>query len=291
MWNCVASVLCAAVFVATTYARPSSQSYSAEIDEKAKSYAKLHPNTGLERNPEYGEYLEGDILVRDSAEHHDESNPLNAIPYPDYVWPNGILYYTILTDGYTSENIASIESAIAELVELTKVNGQLCVQILPRQSQADYVYVENYSGCSSYIGRIEGPQRLSLVNGCFSQGTIMHEFLHAFGFFHEQTRYDRDDWVTINWSNIEPGYEDNFEMKTPDEIDLLGTPYDYGSVMHYDAYAFAIDESIPTIIPHDPNAVIGNRVTMSALDIERVQIHYGCLAAADSRFFKHLAPK
>jgi hypothetical protein len=290
MWSCLAKLLCVTAFVATTFARPSSK--SAETDTLAKAYAKLHPNTKLEPSPEYGEYFEGDILVREGSEQQVESNPLNAQTNPDYVWPNGIIPYTIVTSGYTSDQILVIESSIAELVELTKVNGQICVQIVPWQGEADYVEVEHYSGCSSYIGRIGGKQRLSLVDGClFDQGTTMHEFLHAFGFYHEQTRYDRDDWVAINWSNIEPGKEDNFEMKTTSEIDLLGTPYDYGSCMHYDAYAFAIDDSIPTIIPHDPNAVIGNRVTMSALDIERVQIFYGCLAAADSRFFKHLAPK
>jgi len=65
------------------------------------------------------------------------------------------------------------------------------------------------------------------------------------------------------------------------QIDLLGTAYDYDSAMHYGAYAFAVDTSIPTIIPHDPEAVIGQRNTLSALDIERVQIFYGCLAAVN----------
>jgi len=53
-------------------------------------------------------------------------------------------------------------------------------------------------------------------------------------------------------------------------------------VMHYDEYAFAIDPEIPTIIPHDPNAEIGQRDTLSEWDIERVQIVYGCLAAVSS---------
>lgn len=60
--------------------------------------------------------------------------------------------------------------------------------------------------CSSYVGRVGGSQRLSLADSCVSQhGTIMHEFLHAFGFVHEQARTDRDDWVIINWDNIQPG--------------------------------------------------------------------------------------
>ena len=59
--------------------------------------------------------------------------------------------------------------------------------------------------CSSYIGMIEGAQRLSLTDGCFRHGTIMHEFLHALGFHHEHKRADRDDYVTIHWDNIEPG--------------------------------------------------------------------------------------
>ena len=51
---------------------------------------------------------------------------------------------------------------------------------------------------------IGGSQRISLVDGCLpAHGTIMHEFLHAFGFYHEHTRGDRDDYVKIDFSNIQ----------------------------------------------------------------------------------------
>ena len=41
--------------------------------------------------------------------------------------------------------------------------------------------------------------------------------------------------------------------------------------------AFAVDPDEDTITPHDPDAEIGQRIEMSELDIERVQILYGCL--------------
>jgi hypothetical protein len=219
----------------------------------------------------------------------DEINPLNAVINPRYKWPDNILYYSIQNGAYTIDQVEKIEEGIRDLQELAKLNGEWCIRIFPRETQPDFVYIQDYSGCSSYVGRIGGSQRMSLVDSCVQRhGTIMHEFLHALGFHHEQKRTDRDDFVEINWDNIQEGTENNFVKLDETQITLLNTTYDYGSVLHYSAYGFAIDPSIPTIIPHDPDAEIGQRVTLSPLDIERVQIHYDCLDPADSVYFKHL---
>ncbi|GLH05554.1 Metalloendopeptidase, partial [Gryllus bimaculatus] len=38
---------------------------------------------------------------------------------------------------------------------------------------------------------------------CLISGTVVHEFLHAFGFYHQQSATERDDYVQILWDNIQ----------------------------------------------------------------------------------------
>ena len=60
--------------------------------------------------------------------------------------------------------------------------------------------------CFSSVGnRLVGKQRLSIGTNCDRIATIEHEFLHALGFWHEQSRSDRDDYVTIMWDRISEG--------------------------------------------------------------------------------------
>ena len=62
--------------------------------------------------------------------------------------------------------------------------------------------------------------------GCVSIGTVVHEMLHAAGFWHEQSRPDRDQHVSILWENISPGREDNFARYSRAEVSTLSLPYD-----------------------------------------------------------------
>lgn len=58
---------------------------------------------------------------------------------------------------------------------------------------------------------------------------------------------------------------------------MLGQPYDYGSIMHYSAYAFAIDRSKMTIEPKQRGVTIGQRVSLSPTDVKEIQLLYDCI--------------
>lgn len=95
-----------------------------------------------------------------------------------------------------------IHSAIADIHQYT------CIRFKWRENEEDYIRIDsNNTGCWSYVGRIGGAQAVNLQKpGCvYYKGTVIHELSHAIGFWHEQTREDRDDWVDINYPNIQKG--------------------------------------------------------------------------------------
>jgi len=46
---------------------------------------------------------------------------------------------------------------------------------------------------------------VSIGNGCERMSTVQHEIMHALGIYHEQSRTDRDDYVTIELQNVDSG--------------------------------------------------------------------------------------
>ena len=70
-------------------------------------------------------------------------------------------------------------------------------------------------------------------------------FIHL-GFWHEQSRADRDKYVKINTHNIIRGMEYNFLKYSLNKINHLQATYDTCSVMHYGPYAFSRNRR-PTI--------------------------------------------
>merc|ERR1712050_53757 len=228
------------------------------------SFANGFPRLSRENlgNPEeYGEYVEGDMRFE------DDNDARNAIIDFSKRWPNATVYYTIDKDAFSSYQLQMIQDAFKAYHDNT------CVRFVERTTQANYVKVIKGSGCWSYVGMLKNPQQLSLASGCFRIGTVIHEFLHALGFHHEQTRYDRDTYVRINFENIKDGKESNFKIKTDKIITHLDEPYDYGSVMHYSKYAFT-KNGRTTIDVLKTGATIGQRLGFSNIDISKINKLY-----------------
>ena len=78
-------------------------------------------------------------------------------------------------------------------------------------NEKDFISINAQDGCSSALGRQGAQQSLSLGNGCGGMATVIHEFMHALGVKHTQTRLDRDEYVTIIKDNIDPDKYHNFE--------------------------------------------------------------------------------
>ncbi|GFY52351.1 zinc metalloproteinase nas-15 [Trichonephila inaurata madagascariensis] len=106
---------------------------------------------------------------------------------------------------FPEDNNGGVRGRIVIALAAAEFSRNTCVQLVTRTNQTDYVNIFRGNGCYSMVGRMGGEQNLSLATDCDQMGIVIHEFMHALGFWHEQSRMDRDDYITIRWENISPG--------------------------------------------------------------------------------------
>ncbi|XP_074541887.1 meprin A subunit alpha-like [Halichoeres trimaculatus] len=205
--------------------------------------------------------FEGDILIPEER---------NALIDTAYRWKFPIPY--ILGDDLD----LNAKGCVHQAFEMYRLKS--CVDFKPYEGEKTYIKFEKRGGCFSSVGDQQNGQILSLGPGCDHKAVIEHELLHALGFYHEQSRSDRDDYVDIWLDQVTPGYEHNFNKYEDDFITDQNTAYDYESLMHYRPFSFNKNESIPTVTTKIPEFynIIGQYLDFSKADILRLNRMYNC---------------
>ena len=225
------------------------------------TYVSNYPLTFVEANG-YAVY-QGDIILSS----HPTQAGLGITPRSNYMWPGGVVAYSVdanLVDKYrVIDAIAYWEEHTAiRFVERSDENAD---------QHRNYIRFVTSTGCASYVGMQGGAQRLFLAPAC-STGNTIHEIGHALGLWHEHSRNDRDDYVDVRFENIYRGYEHNFQIQSENGEDL--GEYDYGSIMHYPAWAFSKNGE-DTIVPLQNDVEIGQRTHLSEGDLAAIAEMYG----------------
>lgn len=209
--------------------------------------------------------------------------------------------YTTWTDNYVPYCYANdVADAVVEAMnhaigQFNKVLPCLVFEDVGRSGDGCTVLPAVYitsrdEGCYANVGMLTSQvTQLNLQSpGCDTVGIAMHEMLHVLGQMHEQSRPDRDDYVTIESDNIQEGMEHNFDISEHGDVNR---PYDVLSLMHYSSNAFTVaTDGSPTIVgldaaycpkyTCDPNLYsdyeMGNRLGMTQSDADQLGEAYGC---------------
>ncbi|XP_062406194.1 meprin A, alpha (PABA peptide hydrolase), tandem duplicate 1 [Sardina pilchardus] len=217
-------------------------------------------------------YLNLGVKTKTPLVEGDMAIPLgrNALLNTTFRWTFPIPY--ILSDDLD----LNAKGCIFQAFEMYRLKS--CIDFKPYEGEKSYIKFVKQNGCWSMVGDQQDGQLLSLGPGCDHKAVIEHELLHAVGFYHEQSRQDRDDYVNIDLAQVTDGLQHNFNKYDDSFITDQNTAYDYESVMHYRPFSFNKDPNIPTITTKIPEFynVIGQYLDFSKLDVLRMNRMYKC---------------
>ena len=184
------------------------------------------------------------------------------------LWPNGVVPYMI-----DAALPASQRQTI--LTAINHWNTRTPIRMVDRSTENNYVRFTTSTStiaCSSSVGMVGGAQLIRLPTGC-GVGSTIHEIGHAVGLWHEQSRNDRNQFLTVLYENIDKPSAAQFEQTVDSGRDI--GPYDFGSIMHYGQFDFSRDGLAPALETAPAGIPMGQRTGLSALDIDAVRGLYG----------------
>ena len=157
-------------------------------------------------------------------------------------WPGGNIYYTLDSSLSVKEQKAFLNAA-GEWAQSANLH------FIARSTQVNYVTIGQTNqlgtnvleGGVSAVGMVGGQQYIWISSNAWGRGIICHEIGHTLGLVHEQTRSDRDAYLTIITNNVRPGYTGL--VKNPNARNQ--GPLDFLSIMMYAECSGSIAPPLP----------------------------------------------
>lgn len=189
-------------------------------------------------------------------------------PPQNKLWLDGVVPY------FFDSRVAQKEEVLRAIQYINEVSG---VSFVPYTGEGDaIVFMPHENRCASLLGRVGGVQPVYLSPDCEGQ-TILHELMHVLGFVHEQSRNDRDQYITIQWENVKDSFRAQFD-KVPESI--LPKKYEshftfnFNSIMIYPDNSFTKSSQLKTMLSNTDEAINPIERGLTDQDIERIQYLY-----------------
>ena len=167
-------------------------------------------------------------------------------------WPGGVVPYEFVSR-------LTVDQQQAYLDGLREWELAANVQFILHTTQPQWV---QFKYVANGPNRVSGSAPQLVEIGMLTRGQICHEMGHSFGLEHEHQRTDRNDYITVNYGNIDLPNQTPFNI-LPTGISFGN--YDFESVMHYGRDVLTNTSGADTITTNASYAKYQRRLSNVAL--------------------------